>query len=126
MKERQYMQKFEFELILANELTDSEFDQAYEAGFDDSTFGVSNNIPTVLITREDETFVDAVVGAINQLEKTTTAHVINTGDAEDIFKKSPNVEHKRTLAAINAHLDARRELSYLPPQVAERIKALII
>ncbi len=131
------MQKFEFELILANELSDSELDQAYEAGFDDSTFavieadfgdstsGVIDNIPTAFITREAKTFVDAVIGAINQLEKATTVRVINVVNAEAVFEKSPNIKHKHIFAAINAQLDARHELSYLPPQVTEIIKALV-
>lgn len=62
------MNTFTFELILNRVLSDEELDTAFEAGLDDATFGVANHRPIVAMDRKAETFVDAVVGTINQLE----------------------------------------------------------
>lgn len=72
---------FTFELVLERELSEDELNKAFDAGFDDVVFGVSNGIPIAGFEREAVTLADAVIDSINELEraipKLTVVKVVN-------------------------------------------------
>jgi hypothetical protein len=65
------MRKFDFEVILANdvEMTEELADRLYEAGCDDSLPGMSCGVACISFTRESDSLESAIRSAIADVQK---------------------------------------------------------
>ena len=77
------MSNFQFSLIVDGpELQDAPLiDLLFEAGCDDATVGSSDSVQYVDFDREAATLNDAILSAVDDLEKLQGVHVIRIADA---------------------------------------------
>jgi hypothetical protein len=82
------MKNFEFTLVLAGkrQLSDDLEDAIFEAGCDDATLSLRNAIAYLDFDREANSFKEAVISAIQQLENSKMSLTVERVESNDLAK----------------------------------------
>ena len=111
---------YNFTLILQGDVTsDDVLDRLYEAGLDDGTFSEIDGSPTAEFDREAPSFEEAVVSAIEEIERAAPELRVVRVAPDDLVTASAIAERiGRTRQSVNQLIAGSRGPGGFPPPVA--------
>ena len=113
------MAEYEFTLIVDGDLADDSIvDALYEAGCDDGLVGTADGVGVIDFTRDADTFLDAVLSAIAEVETVPTLRVVRVAPDELVTMTEIADRLGRTRESVRLLIAGARGAGDFPPPVS--------